>query len=296
MGVKNPFISTQIRASSLMKKGLGVWGVFLFLILILTACTPQPVPPVKRIALLAPFEGRYREIGYDAIYPIRLALKEANSELVLVTADDGGTLDSAVIQARRLADDPTLLVALVIGSTATQPEVLAAFGDVPVVVIGAWDTTPSKSVFVLASEALASVKTTHTQAIGIAVDTSTPVTGGEIFALKQYPKLRPHLDGVTVALSALPADADFAARLIASDLFVPAPGALSTLAYDAGGLIHTVITTQSATTRDAVNIALKAVAFTGLNGRIAFTADGWWEDAPVITYHYADGVLTSLAP
>jgi len=261
----------------------------------LTACAPQPVQPVKRIALLAPFEGRYREIGYDAIYPVRLALKDANSDVVLVTADDGGTPESAAIQARRLAADPTLLAALVIGSTATQPDVLAAFGDVPVIVIGAWDATPSESVFVLASENLSAVRTSNAKTIGIAVDTTAPVTGGELFALKQYADLRPNLDGVSVALSAILADSEFSERLIASELFVPMPGALSTVMYDAGGLIHSVVTSESS--RAQVLEMLKTIEYDGLNGRIAFTTEGWWDDAPVITYHYQDGVLTpSPAP
>ncbi len=267
----------------------------LLFILMLTACAPQPVQPVKRIALLAPFEGRYREIGYDAIYPVRLALKDANSDVVLVTADDGGTPESAAIQARRLAADPTLLAALVIGSTATQPDVLAAFGDVPVIVIGAWDATPSESVFVLASENLSAVRTSNAKTIGIAVDTTAPVTGGELFALKQYADLRPNLDGVSVALSAILADSEFSERLIASELFVPMPGALSTVMYDAGGLIHSVVTSESS--RAQVLEMLKTIEYDGLNGRIAFTTEGWWDDAPVITYHYQDGVLTpSPAP
>ncbi|MCU0463681.1 MAG: hypothetical protein MUF38_03835 [Anaerolineae bacterium] len=39
--------------------------------------------------------------------------------------------------------------------------------------------------------------------------------------------------------------------------------------------------------------ALADAKYDGLNGRIAFSADGWWEDAPMVEYTYVDGVLTS---
>ena len=41
------------------------------LLVALTAC--GGTPPVMRLALLAPFEGRYREVGYQALYAARLA-------------------------------------------------------------------------------------------------------------------------------------------------------------------------------------------------------------------------------
>lgn len=297
MGVKYALQALK-SPSPIKRKGLGVEGVtfLLTLLFLLTACAPTPAaPPVKRVALLAPFEGRYREIGYDAIYPVRLALKDAASDIVLVTADDGGTPQAATTQARRLAADSTLLAALVIGPIATQPDVLEAFGDVPVIVIGQWNAAPSDGVYVLASEKLASLRTSDAPTLGIAVDTSSPVAGGELFALKQYPQLRRNLDGLSVILSATPPEAAFSERLIASDLFVPVAGALATVTYDAGGMIHTAVTANS--TRETVRTALETLNYDGLNGRIAFTAKGWWQDAPVVEYTYANGILiTSPAP
>lgn len=276
---------------------LPLWhpALLLVFLLVLTACTATTAaPPVKRIALLAPFEGRYREIGYDAIYPIRLALNDAQSTLVLVTADDGGTVDSAIIQAKRLSADQTILAALVIGPIATDPAVLTAFSEMPVITVGLWNAVPAENTFILASEKLSEVRTNHAKTIGIALDTDAPVTGGELFALKQYAKLRPNLTGVTVALSAVASDVDFADRLVASDLFVPAAGALSTVAYDASGLINSVAATSS--TRAEIFTALETVSYDGINGRIAFTAERWWEDAPIVEYGYENNVLTSPAP
>jgi ABC-type branched-subunit amino acid transport system substrate-binding protein len=76
--------------------------------------------PVIKFGLVAPFEGRYRPIGYDAIYAARLAVRERNASggvggyrVELVAYDDGGDAPSAVERARQLALDPQ--VAAVIG-------------------------------------------------------------------------------------------------------------------------------------------------------------------------------------
>ena len=51
-------------------------GVLVVLILVLlTGCLQTP-PHVVKIGLVAPFEGRYREIGYDVIPAARLAVRE----------------------------------------------------------------------------------------------------------------------------------------------------------------------------------------------------------------------------
>ncbi|MCU0463680.1 MAG: hypothetical protein MUF38_03830 [Anaerolineae bacterium] len=190
----------------------------IILALLLTACAPQPPPPLQRVALIAPFEGRFREVGYDALYPLKLALADADSGLILMSVDDGGTVESAVLQARRAAADPTVLAAMVVGPNAAHPDVLAALGGLPTVVIGLWGAQPSESAFVLASEKLPGLWTTDTLNLNAALDTTAPATGGEVFALKQYPRLRPDADGITVALSAAPADEAFAERLMASAL------------------------------------------------------------------------------
>src|SRR5437773_8430394 len=47
-------------------------------LLLLPACVPVTRPIVK-IGLVAPFEGRYRDVGYEVIYAVRLAVREANA-------------------------------------------------------------------------------------------------------------------------------------------------------------------------------------------------------------------------
>jgi branched-chain amino acid transport system substrate-binding protein len=87
------------------------------LILLVASCRfPGTVRPTVKIGLVAPFEGRYRYVGYDAIYAVRLALREANADgglagygVELVPYDDGGDPDMAVEQAYKLDVDPQVM-------------------------------------------------------------------------------------------------------------------------------------------------------------------------------------------
>jgi ABC-type branched-subunit amino acid transport system substrate-binding protein len=72
--------------------------------------------PTFKIGLAAPFEGRYRPIGYDAIYAARLAVRQANARggvggyrVELLAFDDGGDPDTASRQAGMLALDPAVV-------------------------------------------------------------------------------------------------------------------------------------------------------------------------------------------
>lgn len=69
-----------------------------------------------KIGLVAPFEGRYRAIGYEAIYAARLAIREINAaggiggvRVELFALDDGGDPQQAIEQARKLALDPQVI-------------------------------------------------------------------------------------------------------------------------------------------------------------------------------------------
>jgi hypothetical protein len=87
--------------------------MILLLWLLLTGCAAAP--PVVKVGLVGPFEGRYREIGYDAIYSARLAVREANGtggigpyRLALVALDDGGDPELAAQIAASLVLDPAV--------------------------------------------------------------------------------------------------------------------------------------------------------------------------------------------
>lgn len=115
---------------------------FLLLLGLLAAC--QPVAPVVKVGLVAPFEGRDRAVGYDAIYSARLAVREINAaggingyRLALVALDDGGDAALAQQAAATLARDPTVVA--VVGHFGPQTgatESIYASAGLPLLVAG----------------------------------------------------------------------------------------------------------------------------------------------------------------
>jgi ABC-type branched-subunit amino acid transport system substrate-binding protein len=74
------------------------------------------VDPVVKIGLVGPFEGRYRAIGYDAIYSARLAVREINAaggiggnRVTLVALDDRGDPELAAQAAASLVQDASVV-------------------------------------------------------------------------------------------------------------------------------------------------------------------------------------------
>jgi ABC-type branched-subunit amino acid transport system substrate-binding protein len=120
----------------------------LILPLLLTACAPLGVNVnVIKIGLVAPFEGRYRYIGYDAIYAARMAVREINTQggidgwrIDLVAYDGRASPQMAQDAARNLTVDRDIIA--VIGhyrgkSTAAAQPIYAA-ANMPLIVIGTW--------------------------------------------------------------------------------------------------------------------------------------------------------------
>ncbi len=122
-------------------------SLMLLLGLLLSACLPPGLPSVIKLGLVAPFEGRYRYVGYDAIYAARLAVREINAaggvggwQIELVAYDDRGDPDLARTAARNLAADPDVVA--VIGhyrqeSTDAAQAVYAEAG-LPLIALNAW--------------------------------------------------------------------------------------------------------------------------------------------------------------
>lgn len=92
----------------------------LFLMANLSGCAAvRTTSPVVKIGLVAPFEGQYRYIGYDAINAARLALRLAGVTggvggytVELVAYDDGGTIPGARRAARNLLLDPQVVAVI----------------------------------------------------------------------------------------------------------------------------------------------------------------------------------------
>lgn len=92
-------------------------GLVLIALTVLISC--RQVAPTVKIGLVAPFEGRERAVGYDAIYAARLAIEEANGRadqrpfrVALVALDDSGEPQLAQEAAATLVADPEVMIVL----------------------------------------------------------------------------------------------------------------------------------------------------------------------------------------
>src|SRR5690606_31118876 len=266
-------------------------SMFLTLVaLLLGACAVARSPEVVRVALLAPFEGRYREVGYNALYAARAAVEDSASlQIDLLPVDDGGSPDSARDRATALALDPLVVAVVALGYHATTPQVQTAFGMLPVLVLGHWDAAPqTERVFILAAENLSERLTTPPRIdVTDAARLEAPLTGGDVLALEQFPGLRDRLDGITVVSSASLPDAAFAGRYGRGELFAPEPGLLASLTYDATRMAvdAALASLDREDRRAAVTNTIRTGTYEGLNGSIAFE-NGYWRDAPVNVYRY----------
>jgi hypothetical protein len=258
---------------------------------LVSGCAVMKTSAITRIALLAPFEGRYREVGYNALYAARLAFADSpNTSLEFLAVDDGGTPERAADRAHALVLDSRVIGVVVLGYHAAAPETLSAFGDVPVMVVGNWSTPfPHDSVFVLSNPAITEQYTVSPIFdVTNADELETPAIGGEVFALRGFARLRDSLADTTIVSSGSLPDSEFAERYRQSDPFAPPVGLLATLTYDAFHMI--LLADQS--TRASLNASLRDIHYEGLNGSIQFV-DGYWDSAPIHFYRYENGRLTT---
>ncbi|GIS67988.1 MAG: hypothetical protein CM1200mP6_10560 [Anaerolineaceae bacterium] len=74
--------------------------------------------PVVKIAIVAPFSGLYREIGYQVLNGARIAVNEYNNsdialtEIELIAFDDEGNPTQAQEQANKVLTDKKVLVVI----------------------------------------------------------------------------------------------------------------------------------------------------------------------------------------
>jgi len=257
----------------------------LFFAALLSGCAVSQSEAIIKIALLAPFEGRNRDIGYDALYAARLAIHEHdNNRIELLAVDDGGTPETARQRVIALQNDPTVQGLLMLGQSAAQAEVQAAVEDLPALIVGYWGTPHSDdSVLMLASAELTDRVSTDSSLYDIAA-LDNPITAGDWLAQPQTPQLTNQVNRITIVSSGSLPGADFKERYLNSDLYVPEPGVLATLTYDAAGLLITAIE------RDAT---LSTLEYEGINGIIQFD-EGYWAQAPIHRYQFVAGELQPI--
>ena len=81
--------------------------------LLLSSCAlPRSTRPIVKIGLVAPFEGRYRALGYEALYAVKWVVRQRNMAggvagymVELVALDDGDDPVSSAFQAREFGVD-----------------------------------------------------------------------------------------------------------------------------------------------------------------------------------------------
>ena len=215
--------------------------------------------------MLAPFEGQYREIGYNALYAIRLAFADAGSQDVqLLAVDDGGTVASAIERIKALNIDPAVAAIIVLGPAATDPAVQMA-NDKPLIIIGNWghDRSDEDSLYA-AHPNLAKAQST-----------------GDLLMLSETLDIRDDLESLRFESSGSLSDAAFHNRFVNSALYAPPPNHLATLTYDIA---------RQALAAATGGEALATSSHHASSGNIGFK-DGYWVGAPINRYRYEGGQL-----
>lgn len=122
------------------------------LLMLLGGC--DSVGPVVKVGLVAPFEGRGRDIGYDAIYSARLAVRELNraggingTRVALVALDDGGRVDLATGAAAALGGDANVVAAVghYLPETTAAAATIYARDGLPLLAAGQMPLGPSNA-------------------------------------------------------------------------------------------------------------------------------------------------------
>ncbi len=254
--------------------------------------------PASRIALIAPFEGRYREVGYNALYAARLALADAQGGMQLLALDDGGSEASAAQRLSAVVRDRSVAAAIVLGPFATAPQAQSALAGLPTIIIGAWtDSPPAASVFTAASSQTATLIT-----LPFAVPLTTaaaypdPLIVHEIGGLENFQTLRQmHERSAILVTSGHPASASFVQRYLASAQYAPRPNHLAELTYDLTAWLA-LLCDRTDCARETISARLAADSFTSAyNGVIAFGADSFWSDAPLNAFRIESGALSPVS-
>jgi ABC-type branched-subunit amino acid transport system substrate-binding protein len=248
----------------------------LALSLLLAACTfPGSTQPVIKIGLVAPFEGRYRAIGYEAIYAARLAIREINAQgglngyrIELVALDDRGESDQAIGAARKLTIDPQVIA--VIGHY--RPDSTDA----------AIEEYCTQQVAVIAIESVYALPEKCSQPI--------------IAFVLGHASIERWLSKPLVFVSSVPDPSGLAAAQSFISTYNASPidgtraGPIALQTYDAMYVVFDAIRRTEKIDRGTVGAALGNSNFNGLGGHYAFDPQGNLIDAPIYVFEYgADG-------
>jgi ABC-type branched-subunit amino acid transport system substrate-binding protein len=280
--------------------------------------------PVVKIGLVAPFEGRYRDVGYEVIYAVRLAVREANNKggiagysIELLALDDSGDPDMAVAQARKVATDPQVVG--VIGDWL-DPTTLAAAReydaeDIPFLATTSAPSLPPSAFRFWLTEA--NLQATAPEALHCPLpcdslenldwllqssisNPQSSIIGPPLWGQQQFFQLAGKAaEGVQfIAPAPLPGDSTdptFADRYRAISNGVE-PRSYAVLAYDATQVLFDAIVRDAKMnhhrpTRDGVAAALAQTDTSGLSGHFSFDVNHNWVEAKGWVYEWREGKM-----
>jgi ABC-type branched-subunit amino acid transport system substrate-binding protein len=228
-----------------------------------------------KIGLVAPFEGRYRSIGYEAIYAARLAIREINARggidghrVELVALDDRGEPDRAITAARQLALDPQVVA--VVGhlrpdSSAAAMKIYCEAG-LPVIIVES-ATDPCAGAF----------------GSGHAARDSWP--DDQLIFVSNVPDP-----------NGLPAAQEFVETYNAIPIDGTRAGPIALQVYDALSLLFVVFDRAEQIDRSGVQAALRSSDFSGLGRKYAFDQQGKLIDPQTYVFAYDQNQHPRLIP
>ena len=209
----------------------------------LSACASTA--PVIKIGLVAPFEGQYRAIGYEAIYAARLAIREINARggvrgyrIELVALDDRGEPDRAITAAQQLIIDPQVMAVIGHYRPATTAAALSEY---------CCDGLPL---------------------VAIEIDETSTCAGDAVFigraSIDRWPDERLTFVSSVPDPNSLPHAADFVQKYNAIPIDGTRAGPIALQTYDVMNLIFDAFERAEKIDRSGVAAALAQSQFTGL--------------------------------
>lgn len=290
--------------------------------LFIASCSPSTRPTVK-IGVVAPFVGRYREVGEEIIAAVRFAVREANEaggihgySVELMAYDDEGDPTLAAEQARKLATDPQVVAVLGdwLDATTVAAAPVYAASQIPFLA-----TTKEGNLDPSAFRVWVTDAQLHQAGDGLgigtfcdsvcgetldnldwlAADQGKKVIGPPLWGLNAFPRLvGAAAEGAYVLAPApLPADSSdpsFAQRYAAIASGVQ-PRFFAVLAYDATKVMLAAIgddvAAHGAPSRTGVGDALLQTSYDGLSGHFSFDAQRQWIEAKGWVYKWRGGAL-----
>ena len=213
--------------------------------------------PALKIALVAPFEGRLRQSGYDAFPAVRLAIREAAREsgraVELVAYNDDGDPATAMRVARNIALDPDVVAVIGHLELSTTLAALSVYTNAGLAVI-----VPHLVPELLPTDPLVF-------RMGPRLSGATPC---DQCAAHDAPPL-------ASSPAAMRALAQFSALSLG-----PAAVRNSVAPYDATRMVIVAIRTASGACRACVARSLRVLRYDGLLGKIYFDTENTWPRAP----------------